>query len=181
MINPTNTLAPLFRVSCFVFCVFSLAACAEKQKPTTPTAAAPSPDQNAEHNALIIDLATDPCAIRMQDTAGALAIFYHENQGFPQNLNAIRPYAKKYHLNVGDFTCPASHEPYVYVPSGLSVPGQVRRLVLYDKSPIHKGWRWGIVMSPPPPGMVIVTPEVIRLSQDVLDLYLKSAPAPAHP
>jgi hypothetical protein len=171
-----------FRVSCFVFCVLALFACAQPQKPkATPVQAPPTPDEHAEHNALIIDLATDPCAIRMQDVGGALALYYHENQGFPEKLEAIRPYANKWHLNIGNLTCPASGEPYVYYPSGLSAPFQVRRLVLFDKSPVHKGWRWGVVMAPPPQGMVVVTPEVVRLSQEVLDLYLKSVPKSPKP
>jgi hypothetical protein len=169
--------ACLLLISCFLLLTFP--ACTHhprpEQRPLTP---AQSPTELSEHNSLTIDLATDPCAVQLQDIASALAIYYHDYQGFPAKLEDILPIAKKWHLHF-TFICPESHQPYTYVPAGLSVPLQTRRLVLYDAIPAHKGWRWGIVMSPPPQGMVVVTPEVIRLSDPVLQLYLKSAQPPA--
>ena len=65
-----------------------------------------------------------------------------------------------------EFSCPKSHQPYVYVPGGLEVAGRPKRIVLHDATPAHDGGRWCILMEPatgknPPSMEVLLVPEPI--------------------
>lgn len=59
------------------------------------------------------------------------------------------------------FLCPTSHQPYVYVPSGVPVPlpspEPIGRLVLYDATAAHNGLRWGITVLEPKGNKPLVT------------------------
>jgi hypothetical protein len=69
------------------------------------------------------------------------------------------------------FKCPVSSEPYAYDSKGLSAPGVLERLIIYDTQPVHNGHRWGIVMIPSQPEQPI-TVSVIPLPESRLNAYL---------
>ena len=60
--------------------------------------------------------ATDPCAMRMTDICGMFLAYYVVNHRLPDTLDELKPFADEPGF---DFTCPVSHQPYVYVPGGL--------------------------------------------------------------
>jgi hypothetical protein len=91
--------------------------------------------------------ATDPCASRMHDIGGDLLFYYLINKKLPEQLDQLKDFADV--DRDPNFTCPVSHKPYVYFPAGFTIPGQTRRLILFDADPVHGGKRWGIVMAEP--------------------------------
>jgi hypothetical protein len=116
----------------------------------------------------------DPCATRLHELSGLLLTYYAINKHLPDRLDELAPL-----LDVDvdsatdlDTTCPASGQPYVYVPSGLqSSSGGERYLVLYDAVPAHGGLRWGIFVAPPHGGQPPAT-WVILMSEDVFRGYV---------
>jgi len=127
-----------------------LAGCAAPKTTTTPNSpaaattdrsastAAPSPDRNAS---------TDPCPTRLHEAAGALLLYYARHRDLPESVEVLEksPGAE----DVGDMTCPLSHQPYVYIPAGIPAPNAIGRLVLYDATPAHAGRRWAVLVIPP--------------------------------
>lgn len=116
-------------------------------------------------------MATDASAVRLQDISGAMLLYYVKHKELPGVLEDLRPL-------VGPemaFANPVTGQPYVYVRSGLAVPGQERMLLLYDAAAGADGWRWGIVASLPD-GNRPLTMMVVRLSEKVLNAYLLAVP-----
>jgi hypothetical protein len=121
---------------------------------------------------------TDPCADRLQTICDTMLTFVAVKKKLPDSLEELRPFAD---VDAPlEFTCPASGKPYVYMPDGLGVPGQERRLILYDAIPAHNGWSWGVVMMPPSNPQPL-TVSVVRLSPEVLKAYLSAGPGQATP
>lgn len=117
---------------------------------------------------------TDDCAARMHDISGLLLLFYATHRALPERLEELAPLADP--GTDTSFTCPVSHQPYAYVPGGLTVPGnQQRYLILYDPTPAHAGHYWGITAVPPLPGQALKT-WITPLSVPVLQAYQASAP-----
>jgi hypothetical protein len=122
---------------------------------------------------------TDGCAARLHDISGLLLLYYAIHRNLPEQLDELKPLA-----NPGtevSFTCPVSHQPYVYVPGGLTVPSnQQRFLVLYDSTPAHGGFHWGITAAPPASGQPLAT-WITPLTVRVLQAYQASAPPDVPP
>ena len=74
----------------------------------------------------------DACAERLHEISGQLLLHYSRNRRLPAS---IAPAA-----------CPVSGRPYVYRPEGVSVPGELGRVVLHDPTPDHANGWWCIVI-----------------------------------
>ncbi len=111
-------------------------------------------------------VASEPCAARLHDVAGALLLYYAVNKQLPPTLADLQD-------SVGadmllDFTCPDSKLPYVYVPNGLRHPDRPKVIILHDPIQV-KGKRWCILVQPGGPGTaqsleVLAIPEPLFLA-----------------
>jgi hypothetical protein len=111
----------------------------------------------------------DPCATRLHELSGLLLTYYAVNKHLPDRLDELAPLIDA--DATFETTCPASGQPYVYVPSGLqSSSGGERYLILYDAVAAHGGLRWGIFVAPPHGGQPPAT-WVILMSDDVFRGY----------
>jgi hypothetical protein len=82
---------------------------------------------------------TDPCANRLHDLCGPLLLYYAVHHRLPPTLKDL---ADEY--DVGDLTCPVSHLPYVYDLAGKRGSDPRMRVIIYDATPVHSGFRWGV-------------------------------------
>ncbi len=89
---------------------------------------------------------TDPCAMRLHDICGPLLLFDSTYEHLPPTLADLRKLPGFANL---DLTCPVSHQPYLYAPNGIIVPGQSGRIIVYDPLASHADHRWAIVLLPP--------------------------------
>lgn len=122
---------------------------------------------SARPSAASRDLLTsnDSCPARLQTIAGALLLYYHSRNELPPNLGELRNYDSSVEL-----TCPDSHQPYVYVPAGLSKPGGTRRIIVHDAVYNADGTRWCIMLAETPPGKPLET-EVVQLAEPLFLAY----------
>lgn len=133
-------------------CLLTVVGCASPKsgpKSSSPTTRASRPTISG----------TDPCATRLHELCGVLLLYYVKHQDLPPTLDDLKgaPGAEA----VGDFTCPVSHKPYVYTPTGIPSPaGPNALLIVYDTAPTHGGMRLAISVTPPINGGPLV-PEVI--------------------
>jgi hypothetical protein len=123
----------------------------------------PGPD-NPHAN---VDSLTDPCAARMHALEGAMLFYYAVHHKMPEKLEDLKG-SQDFDQELA-FTCPKSNEPYGYVPGGLAAPGKQMRIVVYDASPVHNGFRWCVMVSPSKPGSITV--DVIPLAESVFRNY----------
>jgi hypothetical protein len=86
----------------------------------------------------------DACSENLHELAGYLLEYYAIHHQEPASLDQLAPLAGHPIL----VTCPVSKLPYVYVPQGLSIPGEANQLILYDPEPSHAGHRWAIFTRP---------------------------------
>ena len=126
----------------------------------------------------------DSCAGRLHDIEGELLEYYRRRQKLPQTLQDLRPIAQAFG-DEGNYTCPVSGQTYVYVPNGMVIQGDDRRLILYDAVPAHGGARWGLLFGDaygnrPPAAWVIKIPESLLQRYHPAPAPLPaSQPAPA--
>ena len=115
---------------------------------------APSPNQRSPY---ITDQAqptltpdqlanSDPCSTELHDIEGLLLTYYAVHKELPQDLDQLQPLIEP-GASV-DFTCPTTHQPYIYIPGGIRSPVQSRQIILYDTVPHSNGFRWCIFVSP---------------------------------
>ncbi|HEX8520733.1 MAG TPA: hypothetical protein VF669_00670 [Tepidisphaeraceae bacterium] len=123
------------------------------QKPSSP---APNPD-------------SDPCANRLHDICGRMLLYYAEHRELPQNLDQFKGVPG---FDVGDLACPVSKQPYVYVRNPLPVAGVQGGVVIYDATPVHAGYRWGVTVLPPQGGGPLVL-KVVALPRGWNPLVVK--------
>jgi hypothetical protein len=116
--------------------------------------AAPRPKTTPAKTAAISN--TDPCAMRLHDISGALLLYYSTHRELPATLDELKD------LGASEFTCPVSHQAYVYDPRGLPAPDGNARVVVYDAVAAHRGLRLAISVVPPEQGTALVT-KVIAL------------------
>jgi hypothetical protein len=89
---------------------------------------------------------SDPCSMRLHDIAGLLLIYYAKHSELPQDMDQLQTVADA--GDSVDFTCPDTHQPYAYVPTGIRSPTIARQIILYDSVPHPNGVRWCIFLSP---------------------------------
>jgi hypothetical protein len=90
---------------------------------------------------------TDPCANRLHDFCGPLLLYFNVERRLPQRIEELGQVTG--FENLRDFTCPVSHQPYIYSPTGIPGLEPGSRVVLYDPIPSHSGVRWGIAVQVP--------------------------------
>ena len=134
-----------------------------------PTAAAtPSVDRT---------LKSDPCAARLHEISGAMLAYHAVYGRMPRAIEELKTIQGPADATL-EFTCPASGEAYVYVPSGLRLPGEARQVVVHDRSPGPAGLRWVILMQPPR-GRQTAATLVTRLTEPEFRAYTAAEPQPA--
>jgi hypothetical protein len=114
-----------------------------------------------------VDALTDPCAARMHDLAGAMLLYYAVHKKMPDKLEELKPLADADQQL--SFVCPKSNLPYGYVPEGLGAQGKKARIVVFDSTPVHNGFRWCMMVSPSKPGSITV--DVVPLSDALFHTY----------
>jgi hypothetical protein len=110
-------------------------------------------------------ISSESCEMRLQDLCGPLLEYLAIYHKFPDQIEDLRqlPDLDK----AADFTCPVTHEPYVYVQNGIPMSDHKGGVLLYDRDP-HNGVRWAIEMiwtpgAPAPLALVIpMTEEAFR-------------------
>ena len=109
------------------------------------------------------------CADRLHDIEGALLLYFQLHAAFPEKLEDLQSLP-----DIGSslvFSCPDSHQHYVYVQAGKQSAGRTKRLLLHDADGTHDGNRWGVLMTPGyggfPPSL-----EVVVLPPDLFRTYL---------
>lgn len=115
-------------------------------------------------------MATDPCAMRLQDIGGALLQYFALNKRLPARLEDVKTI-------VGvdqslQFACPASGKPYGFAPAGLILEGRKKRIIIYDPTPAHDGRRWCVFMTDQRRPGAAQSLEVLAVPEAVFHLYL---------
>jgi hypothetical protein len=145
-----------FKQTSWLFCIASLlVGCA---------ASKPSPSVKFVREDVAPITSADPCATRLQDISGDLLLYYSVNHHLPQSLDELANLP-----DVGEIpplVCPVSHQPYIYNRVGIPLPEQHSRIVLYDPTPAHSGFRWGITLSPSEAGKPLIM-KVVALHESV--------------
>jgi len=107
---------------------------------------------------------------RIEDINEALLVYVKLTRQMPAALDDLKSvYGDQLLL-----TNPGG-KPYVYVPTGLSMPNSQKILVIYDPDELPNGRRWCILVSDLRPGSPLVT-EVLDLPEIVFRSYLASNP-----
>ena len=117
---------------------------------------------------------SDPCAARVHDLSGLLLLYYAVNKSLPENLSDMASLADidvEFHDE-----CPASGQPYAYVPQAVPPAGSTQFLILYDSVPAHNGLRWGVFITPPKDGQPPAT-RAILMSEEVFRRHAPQQPA----
>ena len=111
-----------------------------------------------------LNLNTDPCATRLHDVCGPLLMYFAQHHELPKDLEDLSKVPG--FEDVNDFTCPVSHQPYIYTPTGI--PGKVigTRIIIYDATPAHAGFRWGISVIEPENRTAPLVAKIIALPAD---------------
>src|SRR5205085_8682312 len=112
-----------------LICIAMSAGCASRSRGAKPPA--------QESSTLS---STDPFATRLHDVSGPLLLYYARAHKLPEHLEELNQVP---HDEPLEFTCPVSHQRYVYDPSGLLLSPN-GRLIVFDATPAHAGLRWAI-------------------------------------
>jgi hypothetical protein len=119
----------------------------------------------------------DSCAERLHTIEGQIILYYAVNHRLPDQLSELSAYADV--GSVPDYTCPVSHQTYVYVPTGLVLGSDPQHLILYDATPAHDSergpMRWGILFSPAK-GREPVATHVIPIPENTLAGFVPAPP-----
>lgn len=92
---------------------------------------------------------TDPCATKLHDVSGAFLLYYRANNRLPNSLAELENLPGD--EAIGNAACPASGKPYVYTATGIYMVERGQRVILYDATPAHSGYRWAITVLEPVP------------------------------
>jgi hypothetical protein len=139
-----------------------------------PPAARQSPYLDPQQTLTPDQLAnSDPCSMRLHDVAGLLLIYYAKHSELPQDLDQLQTVADV--TDSLDFTCPDTHQPYVYIPGGIRSPTINRQIIVYDSTPHPNGVRWCIFLSPATlhPGASLVM-DVLPVSEATFQTFQHS-------
>ncbi len=179
--------------SAAIACLLAGQGCVTQKQPRT-AAVAPnefeSPSQAQKPH--VIDMThapksgqyfdVDACADRLHSIEGELIAYYALHRELPRELSELAKYADTGETT--DYTCPVSHQSYVYVPTGLALNKDVSqgKLVIYDAKPVHDStrgpMRWGILFSEAR-GREPVKTQVIPIPEDVMPGFLPVPPRQA--
>jgi hypothetical protein len=113
---------------------------------------------------------TDPCAMRLHDLCGPLLMYYRLHQALPQRLEELKE-VPSFGADV-ELTCPVSKQPYVYNAFGLANADRTERVVIYDATPAHSGFRWAISIIEPQDASAALITKVIALPESQFQLTL---------
>lgn len=111
----------------------------------------PQPIVLKPHDKGVIDAtgygrATDPCMLNMDDIGLPMMEYYIAAGHLPKTLHDLAAFSS----DPLDFTCPVTHETYVYRPVVLTRGSNQAQLILYDATATEdKGMRWGLLALPP--------------------------------
>jgi|GEM_PF-4082353 len=114
-------------------------------------------------------LTSDISERRLGDIMAAILVYFQFNHSMPAKLEDLRTVGG-IDMNVAN----SAGQTFVYVPSGLAMPGVRKLLVVYDPQVSADHTRWCILMSPPQSG-VKPTGEVLSLKEVVIQAYLKGS------
>jgi hypothetical protein len=145
--------------------VIALLGCNSSAKKRDPSTPSKIPAANTAPTAEITN--TDACAMRLHELCGPLLFFYGTHHRLPNNLKELSD-----EMDVGDLTCPVSHQPYVYDPEGKQGTDPKMRIVIYDATPAHSGIRWGIGLIEAAPGTAPVA-KVVAVPNQVIPMQMK--------
>jgi len=171
------------RFVCFSALILLVATsgCVNQKQPKT-TAIAPNEfdSNNQAGKPHVIDMThapksgqyfdVDSCADRLHTIEGQILTYYAIHRELPRDLAELAKYADAGETT--DYTCPVSHQSYVYVPTGLALNRDASKgiLILYDAKPVHDStegpMRWGILFfeqhgRQPPDANIIPIPEKV--------------------
>ena len=138
--------------SIFILCINAGCTPAKPSRPPVPDAGT-SPLTRPISN-------TDECAMQMHDICGGFLLFYASQNRLPAQLGEL--YSMQVVPKEVRFVCPVSQQPYIYKPDGIFLPDQNARVILYDPTAAHSGFRWAISIHEPQPGQPLIA-KVIAL------------------
>ena len=113
---------------------------------------------------------TDPCAMRLHDLCGPLLMYYRLHHALPQRLEELKE-VPSFGTDV-ELTCPVSKQPYVYNAFGLANADRTERVVIYDATPAHSGFRWAISIIEPQDANAALVTKVIALPESQFQLTI---------
>jgi hypothetical protein len=71
-----------------------------------------------------------------------------------------------------ELTCPVSKLPYVYNAFGLANAEGTERVIIYDATPAHSGFRWAISIIEPKDANAALVTKVIALPETQFHLTI---------
>ena len=113
---------------------------------------------------------TDPCAMRLHDLCAPLLMYYRLHQALPQRLEELKD-VPSFGADV-ELTCPVSKQPYVYNAFGLANADRTERVVIYDATPAHSGFRWAISIIEPQDATAPLVTKVIAMPETQFHLTI---------
>ena len=110
----------------------------------------------------------DACATHLVDIEGALLEYYVTMHHWPASLDELKPLSS----TPLELTCPVSKQPYVYNAFGLANADRTERVVIYDATPAHSGFRWAISIIEPQDANAALVTKVIALPESQFQLTI---------
>jgi hypothetical protein len=108
--------------------------------------------------------------MRLHDLCAPLLLYYATHQALPERLDDLRQ-VPGFESQV-ELICPVSNRPYIYNSFGLPHPDRAERVVIYDPTPAHSGFRWAIsIIEPQQPNAPLIT-KVIAIPESQFHLNL---------
>ena len=101
--------------------------------------------------------------MRLHDLCGPLLMYYRLHQALPQRLAELKE-MPSFGADV-ELTCPVSKQPYVYNAFGLPSPDKSERVIIYDATPAHSGFRWAVSIIEPKDANAPLITKVIALPE----------------
>ena len=147
----------------------AVAGCESKPTPKSVAAAGPRLDGSSPTAQAPISN-TDPCAMRLHDLCGPLLMYYRQHQALPQRLEELKD-GPSFGADV-ELTCPVSKQPYVYNAFGLPNAEGTERVVIYDATPAHSGFRWASSIIEPKDATAPLVTKVIALPETQFHLNI---------
>lgn len=149
----TSTCAPWSRALVFqarILCTLLIGAAAVGCGSRAGTSSATRPTAASSQQPQAVVSNTDACASQMHDLCGAFLGYLLTHPTLPPSLDEL----DRRFLPQGEesFFCPLSRQAYIYRPNGIILPEKNARIILYDASPSHSGFRMAIRAEEPEDG-----------------------------